>query len=183
MNISSTINYNGQEVTFIWIPTENIGKYQPIKNIAGICLNDKQGALICRETADEGWKLPGGRPEKNETPAQTLKRELVEEVAIKVDFIKLIGTQKVDFPNNPKVSEGDLFYQVRYFCKIKEVLPQTNDPDTGVLYDRKFVPIIKLNNYLKWGKIGDAIVARVIEINNQFPEKNIVKLIKRKQEE
>jgi len=164
--ISNTIRWNGQKVTFTWIPTNDIEKYQPIRNVVGICLNDNQEVLICRETEEEGWKLPGGRPENGENSIQTLKRELMEEVNIVVNNIKAIGTQRVDFPDNPKKSEGDLFYQVRYFCKIKGLLPQKIDPDSGVLYDRKFIPILELNNYLKWGEIGDVIVNKVLEIEN-----------------
>lgn len=166
-NISNTITWHGKKVTYTWIPTVEIEKYQPIRNVAGICLNDNQEVLICRETEEEGWKLPGGRPENNETPTETLKRELVEEVDIVVNDIKAIGTQRVDFPNNPKQSEGDLFYQARYFCKIEKIFPQSIDPDTGVLYDRKFIPIKELNNYLKWGEIGEIIVMRVLEIENK----------------
>ncbi len=165
-SILTTINWHGNKVTYTWIPTTKIKKYQPIRNVIGLCLNDNQEVLICRETEEEGWKLPGGRPEDNETPIETLKRELMEEADIEVNNIKAIGTQRVDFPNNPKQSEGDLFYQVRYFCKIEKMFPQTVDPDTGVLYDRKFVPLRQLNNYLKWGKIGDAIINKVLVIEN-----------------
>ncbi|MGI5841060.1 MAG: NUDIX hydrolase [Patescibacteria group bacterium] len=164
--ISNIISWNGQKVTFTWISTVAIEKYQPIRNVVGVCLNGNQEVLICRETKEEVWKLPGGRPENNETPIETLERELMEEVDIKVNNIKAIGTQRVDFPDNPKQSEGDLFYQVRYFCKIEKILPQTTDPDTGILYERKFIPITELNNYLKWGKIGEAIVAKVLEFEN-----------------
>ncbi len=166
-NITNSITWNGQKVTFTWIPTAEVEKYQPIRNVVGICLNDNQEVLICRETEEEGWKLPGGRPENSETPIETLERELMEEVDVKVGNIKAIGTQRVDFPNNPKQLEGDLFYQVRYFCKIEKILPQTIDPDTSVLYDRKFIPITELNNYLKWGEIGDNIVIRALEIDNK----------------
>lgn len=165
-HLSNVILWNGQKVTFTWIPTPEVEKYQPIRNVAGLCLNDNQEVLICRETKEEGWKLPGGRPENNETPVETLKRELMEEVDIKVNSIKPIGTQRVEFPDNPKKSEGDLFYQVRYVCKIEKIFPQTVDPDTGVLYDRKFVPLLELNNYLKWGKIGEAIMAKAVEFKN-----------------
>jgi predicted kinase len=82
----------------------------------------------------------------------------------------------VNFPNNPDKSEGEVFYQVRYFCKIKELLPQTLDPDTGLLYERKFVPLAKLNDYLKWGAIADEIVASSIKIDDKLKlEKSIKK--------
>jgi hypothetical protein len=41
---------------------------------------------------------------------------------------------------------------------IKSLLPQTPDPDTGLIYERKFIPLSTLNNYLKWGEIGEVIV-------------------------
>ena len=168
MNISDTINWNGHQIIFTWIPTSNIKKYLPIRQVYGLCLNDKGEVLICREPDEKSWKLPGGHPENNETPTETLRRELMEEVDIEVDNIMALGTQRVDFPHNPKKSEGDLFYQVRYLCKIKKLLPQTIDPDTGVLYERKFIPLLELNNYLKWNKIGDVIVERAVEIQKNF---------------
>lgn len=151
---------------YTWIPTSNIDKYQPITQVYGVCVNNNNEVLICREPQHLEWGLPGGTPEGNETPIQTLERELMEKVDVTVTDIEPIGIQQVNLPNNPNKNEGDVFYQVRYFCKVKELLPQTLDPDTGLLYDRKFIPISELNNYLKWGKIGDIVVARALEINN-----------------
>lgn len=167
MNISDTINWNGHQIIFTWISTSNIKKYLPIRQVYGLCLNDKDEILICREPGEKSWKLPGGHPENNETPIETLRRELMEEVDIVVDNIKVLGTQRVDFPHNPNKSDGDLFYQVRYFCKIKKLLPQTIDPDTGVLYERKFIPLSELNNWLKWGSIGNNITKKCLEVDKK----------------
>lgn len=164
MNISSSTTYLGQEVIYTWIPANKISRFKPVTQVYGVCLNDQDQVLICRESENTKWGLPGGTIEKNETPVETLKRELQEEVDIQVDRITLIGVQQVNFPKNPNSAEGDLFYQARYFCKIKKLLVQTVDPDTGLIYQRRFVPLVGLNQHLKWGKIGDAIVAGAVRI-------------------
>ena len=161
-DMSTNIVWNGQEITYTWISTTDFDKYKPITQVYGICLNDKKEVLICREPGQQVWGLPGGTPEKNETPVKTLERELMEEVDIIINNIKPIGLQQVNFHNNPKKSEGDIFYQARYVCKIVELLPQTIDPDTKLQYERKFVPLSDLNKFLNWGNVGDIIVEKAL---------------------
>jgi 8-oxo-dGTP pyrophosphatase MutT (NUDIX family) len=164
MNISSSTTYLSQKVIYTWIPTDKISRFKPITQVYGVCLNDQNQVLICCESKNTKWGLPGGTIEKRETPVETLMRELQEEVDIQVDRITLIGVQQVNFSKNPNPAEGDLFYQARYFCKIKKLLTQTVDPDTGLIYQRRFVPLPQLNEHLKWGKIGDVIVAGAVRI-------------------
>lgn len=159
-HLSVKITYQGFPVTYTWLPINDIKQYSPVAQIYGLCLNDDQQVLICRETESDRWGLPGGTPEGAETPVDTLRRELVEEVDIKVDQIKLLGLQQVKFPHNPNHQQGELFYQARFFCHIIQLLPQTTDPDTGLIYQRKFVSLSDLNQHLNWGAIGDAIVSQ-----------------------
>lgn len=159
--ISSTATYNGFPVKYTWIPTKSIIKYHPITQVYGLCLNDSRQILLCREYDLDQWSLPGGTPQKGETIIQTLKRELIEEVDIEVNQLKPLGVQKIDFPHNPNQQQGELFYQARYLCHIAKLLPQTTDPDTGLIYQRKFFPLVDLNLHLKWGVIGDALVSLV----------------------
>ncbi|MFA4826997.1 MAG: NUDIX domain-containing protein [Candidatus Shapirobacteria bacterium] len=144
---------------YTWIPTDDIKKFQPITQVYGVCLNAKNEALICREPGKTNWGLPGGTPEGEESPIETLEREFMEEVDVKLTQIEPIGVQKVTIPESP------IYYQARFYCRVKKILPQTLDPDTGLLYERQFVPILELNKYLNWGAIGDAIVKRTMEIN------------------
>lgn len=58
----------------------------------GIVLNDKgQIAIIYKENKNE-YKLPGGGIEKKEDAEEAFKRECEEEIAAKVNMIKLLGT-------------------------------------------------------------------------------------------
>lgn len=68
-----------------------------IKVVAGIIHNEKnQIFLVQRPKHDPHlalkWEFPGGKIEKNETPEQALKRELLEELNIEVE-IEALFTQ------------------------------------------------------------------------------------------
>lgn len=140
-----------------WIETDSVERFKPITQVYGICFNKKGEILICREETDNKWQLPGGKPEIGESVENTLSRELLEEVDIKVRNIKVLGVQRVEFPDNPNKQEGSVFYQVRCICEVEEILPQSPDPASGKTWERKFVPADKITEYIKWGEVGEVM--------------------------
>lgn len=44
------------------------------------------------------WEFPGGKVEAGETPQQALKREIQEELDVKIEVGKLIDTIEYDYP-------------------------------------------------------------------------------------
>lgn len=168
MNVTQTFNFDGKEVTFTWIPLESedeLSNYVPLTQAYAICYNSDGEALILDQKGDGTWTLPGGTVELGETTVQTLEREVMEEADIRITDVKLLGVQEV-------TSEKTTNYQTRYVAKIKELLPQTIDPAKGRIHERKFVQITQVNDYLKWGKTGQAIFDKantVVTANLKYP--------------
>ena len=57
---------------------------------AAVVLDPAGRALLVRKRGTETFMQPGGKPEPDETPAQTLARELHEEVGLSVDADELV---------------------------------------------------------------------------------------------
>lgn len=159
----STMTSNGQIITLTWIKSDNLSEFKPVFQVYGIIFNQNGEILL---QGNGKWNLPGGTPEGSENEMETLKRELIEEADVTVSKILPLGAQRVESPNNPNTNQGDLFYQLRYVCLVDELLPQTPDPDTGIVNQRMFVPAEKAVEYLKWGDTGKAIFKDAIDLFN-----------------
>jgi len=112
-----------------------MGKEHKLFNINqdAIMKNSDGKVLILKQ--DEGWKLPGGRLEKNEIPQEGLSREIYEETGIKQYNIEKIL--------NPVLSESKNTYRVTFLCNTKEDSVMLSDEHTE--YD--WVNLENLDNY------------------------------------
>ncbi len=160
----------GVTVTMTWIKDDNLEKYKPATQVYGIVFNKKGEILVAREKSTEKWQIPGGKPEKGESIENSLRRELEEEVDVKVKNVFPLGAQKVEFPGNSNKAEGELYYQLRFVVILDKLLPQTIDPASGNTWERKFVKIEQITDYIKWGEIGNAMFSDAISL---WKKKNI----------
>lgn len=156
--------WEGYPMTFTWMQMENLEGISPIMQVYGICFNQSGEILVARKSGKSHWAIPGGHPEGTETIQETLIREMIEEADVKIKNIHVVGVQQVDFPNNPRLDEGELFFQARCVCEVDELLPQTPDPDGGHLWERMFVPQEKVTEYVEWGVTGDAMFNDAIKL-------------------
>jgi ADP-ribose pyrophosphatase YjhB (NUDIX family) len=129
---------------FIWHKSNSFLSLKPITQVYCVCFDDLGNVLIKREPG-KLWNLPGGTIEYNETPVQTLERELEEEVDVVVGDNKMIGYYKV-------VSNKPTIYQLRFAAMIHKLNTQTKDPDIDLINERK---LVKPNKFFDYVKIED----------------------------
>lgn len=153
-----------EDIKFTWINDPDFDKYSPLTQVYGIVFNENGEILIAKKTFEKSWILPGGSPEGNETPEETLTRELIEEADVEGEIIRL-GVQKVEDRINPN---QQLIYQARCIVLLKKLLPQTPDPDNGEMWDRQFVPSEEINTYIFWGENGRKMFEDAVNLYNKL---------------
>ncbi len=149
------------EVQLVWRPIFDPSEVSPIVQVYGLCVTkDGKICIIRNPLADSNftpWYLPGGTPESDETPEETLQREVAEEADIEISHLKLFGAQEVNYPNNPNKEKGDRYYQLRYFALIDKISQPTIDPHDNKMVERKFIDLDEFTDYIEWGDIGEEL--------------------------
>ncbi|MDE2188720.1 MAG: NUDIX domain-containing protein [Patescibacteria group bacterium] len=132
-------------------------EYEKCRQVYGVCFyNDK--LVIGFGGHKNSWGLIGGTIEAGETFEQTLRREIQEESNMKIISFKAIGYQKV-------INEIDdtFIYQLRYACVVEPFGPFESDP-AGSVIEIKLIDPKEYKKYFDWGKIGERIISRAIEL-------------------
>ncbi|MBN1275301.1 NUDIX hydrolase [Candidatus Woesearchaeota archaeon] len=157
---------NDGRVRFTFFEPNTFEDFTPIAQSYGLCFG-ADGKLVigrCEGVHRHNWILPGGRVEPDEHPLQTLHREVDEELSITLKTVGFIGVQKVEYLDIDK----EPVYQLRFAAIIDEVKQLTPDPDTGKLWERRFIDPESFLEYLPWGAIGK----RLVHLAKSFFEKN-----------
>jgi len=80
-------------------------------SIKGVLLVDGKAVLVRNDR--RGWELPGGGLEIGETPEETLEREFEEELAVKVEPLRLLDSYLFE------VLPGRHVFIVTYGCRLR----------------------------------------------------------------
>ena len=169
-------NNKGYTVKTVWRPLKSYEGISPIWQVYGLCFTVNKELMIIRNPLPNGgftpWYLPGGTPENNEKPEETLVREVDEEADTSISNLKLLGAFEVFFPNNPNKEKGDHYYQLRYFALIEDIRKQTLDPDSNQMVERKLISVDEFTKYVEWGDVGKELIRVALlefERNSQQP--------------
>lgn len=80
----------------------------PGHTVGAVCAIEHDGRLLMlRQPHRPGWSLPGGLLSRGETPAETVRRELMEEIGVEVAVGQPVATLVV-----PSVRRVDVVYRV-----------------------------------------------------------------------
>ena len=104
-----------------------------IHKIAGIILKDKK-FLAVKEYDMDILLTPCGRVEENETPEETLRRELKEETAVNLISMKPFGT----FSDRTHDNKDDLILET-YFAEIEGNLTPNSEIEKFFWVNSKFI--------------------------------------------
>lgn len=155
---------NGVEYIFEYTDASSFDHLEKSKcrQAYGVCFyNDKM--VIGFGGRKHEWGLIGGTIEPGETFEQTLKREIQEESNMEVLSAIPIGYQKgID------TRDGSFVYQLRYACSVRPFGPFISDP-AGSITEIKLIDPQDFKKYFDWGKIGDRILERAIELKKLLP--------------
>ncbi len=162
MNITETLESTQGTYIFEYTDADSFDQLDPAlcKQCYGICFCD--GKLLIAlgyfGKAEDTWGFVGGRVDPGETLEQTLRREVQEESNMEIISFLPLGYQKVI------KSDGSFSYQLRYACKVKPFGPFVSDPANGVIKEIKLIDPAQHKEYIHWGKIGERLVERGLEL-------------------
>jgi 8-oxo-dGTP pyrophosphatase MutT (NUDIX family) len=74
--------------------------------------HDRRVLLVRARPAPHDWVLPKGHIEADETPAQTARREVIEEAGVEAEPLRQIGTLEFDTPEGKHVRSA--FFLMRF---------------------------------------------------------------------
>lgn len=157
--IESYMDRSGVEYIFEYFDADSFDHldYKLCRQVYGVCFYNDQ-MVIGYGGKKQNWGLIGGTIEKGEIFEQTLKREIQEESNMEVLKCQPIGYQKMT-----DTRDNSFVYQLRYVCTIRPYGPFVIDP-AGSITEIKIINPKDCNQYFNWGKIGQRIIDRALEL-------------------
>jgi ADP-ribose pyrophosphatase YjhB (NUDIX family) len=166
MEIQSQFEYRGKTYKSHWVegdPSENLENVV-LHGVHAVCFcGDK--IVVVHDPKNDEWTPPGGGIEQGETWQEATIREVKEESNMKVLYMEYIGYQ--DAWDEEAGDSKKLGREARPFCFVEPYGEFTADPDNDI-EEIKLIDPKDYKQYFDWGKVGDRMMERAIEMNNKY---------------
>lgn len=144
MKPQETLTFDGRDIKLEWNDATEFPAGITISQVAGYCVNENGHLLLVKNK--RGWGFPGGHPEGDEKPLETLAREVKEEANAEIEPITLIGYMEVNDAQNEDI-EGKHYLQLRYLAKVTKLYDWSGEFETD---DRMFAPLGDIPKHVSW---------------------------------
>jgi 8-oxo-dGTP pyrophosphatase MutT (NUDIX family) len=105
------------------------------------------------------WTPPGGSIEPGESPEEAVAREVREETNMEVIYQEPIGYLDITSPDGA-------VRHTNSFCIVRPIGDFVADPDGDITEIKYIDPKDHKEYFPNWGKIGDHVMARALELNH-----------------
>ena len=131
------------------------GHATPKVDVRGVVFNE-DAILLVRERADGKWTLPGGWVDVNESPSESVVREVFEESGYQTKALKLLACY--DRNRHPHPPHPYHVYKLFFYCEILGGSPCTSAETDGVdFFKQDAIP------ELSTGRVTSAQIDRFFE--------------------
>ncbi len=131
------------------------GHATPKVDVRGVVFNE-DAILLVRERADGKWTLPGGWVDVNESPSESVAREVFEESGYQAKALKLLACY--DRNKHPHPPHPYHVYKLFFHCEILGGSPSTSYETDGVdFFKQDAIP------ELSTGRVTSAQIDRFFE--------------------
>ena len=131
------------------------GHATPKVDVRGVVFNE-DAILLVRERADGKWTLPGGWVDVNESPSESVVREVFEESGYQTKALKLLACY--DRKRHPHPPHPYHVYKLFFYCEILGGSPSTSYETDGVdFFKQDAIP------ELSTGRVTSAQIDRFFE--------------------
>jgi ADP-ribose pyrophosphatase YjhB (NUDIX family) len=111
---------------------EDKGYATPKVDVRGAAFVDGR-VLLVREISDGKWTLPGGWADVNQTPAECVVREIMEESGFEARVLKLAAVHDYQRSNRP-LRHIDSIYKLFFICEITGGAARISDETSEVAF-------------------------------------------------
>ncbi|MCL2280484.1 NUDIX hydrolase [Candidatus Saccharibacteria bacterium] len=151
-DVKTSFVYEGKKILCDWY--DLVGKNLPDIEWGQVyIIGDLNGQVPVVVSGSKGGhaNLPGGHTEPGETVEQTLHREVLEELNMKVIEWHLLGYQHLTDPDDRQAN------QLRVYAKLEKIGEFIEDPG-GSITGHFLVDLDKVDDHIEYGVIGERLM-------------------------
>jgi ADP-ribose pyrophosphatase YjhB (NUDIX family) len=122
---------DGEEAMVLQLFRQEVGYATPKVDVRGAVFRDGL-ILLVREVSDGCWTLPGGWADVNQTPSDSVVREIAEESGFEARVVKLAAIH--DYRKRHRPRHLDSIYKLFFLCELTGGSARTSAETSAVAF-------------------------------------------------